>query len=370
MAEVRIGILGVGGFGRFCLEQFQRMLGVRVTAIGGAHPEKYVALARQYGIPHAVSGWQRLVTHPDVDIIHLATPPDLRREPALAAIKAGKHVFCEKPLALTLEDADAMLAAAERRGVRVGINFVMRYSRLYDALRAIVQAELLGSPQRLLFENQAADLPPEHWFWQPARSGAIPVEHGVHFFDIVGSILGPGRLCWAGRTCRAAGVEDKWQIVLRYGRQTIAAFYHAFDQASPLERTWCELACARGRVRLDGWLPDRLELDGVMTAAEIARLRDILPDGWVTASELGGNNLRANGEPVTATMLVHAGAATAEKQLVYGQAVRAAMADFIAWTQRPAHRPRVTGDDGRAALALALQARELARAQDGTEQQP
>jgi predicted dehydrogenase len=363
MAEVRIGILGVGGFGRFCLEQYQRMLGVRVTAIGGTNVEKYAALARQYDIPHAFTDWRKLVTSRTVDIVHLATPPDLRLAPALAAIEAGKHVWCEKPLALSLADADAMLAAAAHRGVRVGINFVMRYSQLYDLLRTIVREALLGPPQRLLFENRASDLPPDHWFWKPERSGTIPVEHGVHFFDIFASILGRGWLCSATRTCRPAGVEDKWQFVMQYGAQTLASFYHAFDAPSPLERTWSVLECTRGRVRLDGWIPERLELDGLVNPREMTRLHALLPEAWVTTEELGGNVWRANGEQVEAATRIKVQLYTAEKTQVYGQAVRAAMADFITWTQHPTHRPRVTGEDGRIALALALRARELARSE-------
>jgi len=357
-----LGILGVGGFGRFCLEQYRRMLGVRVTAIAGTRPEKYAALARQYDIPYAFTDWRTLVTHPEVDIVHLATPPDLRAAPALAAIAAGKHVWCEKPLALTLADADAMLAAADQRGVRVGINFVMRYSQHYDLLRTLVREALFGAPQRLLFENHAADLPPDHWFWDPARSGAIPVEHGVHFFDIFASILGAGRLRWADRTCRPNGVEDKWQIVLQYGAQVLGSFYHAFDLPAPLESTRATLHCTRGVICLDGWIPERLELNGLVNTEALARLAALLPDAGITTQALGGGPWRANGEPVAATTLARAQLFTAEKTLAYGQAVRAALADFIAWTEHPTHHPRVTGADGRAALAMAVQARALARA--------
>ncbi|OPZ86398.1 MAG: 1,5-anhydro-D-fructose reductase [bacterium ADurb.Bin429] len=362
MAEVRLGILGVGGFGRFCLEQYQRMLGVRVTAIAGTRTEKYAALARQYDIPHAFTDWRALVTHPEVDIVHLATPPDLRAAPALAAIAAGKHVWCEKPLAITLAAADAMLTAADRRGVRVGVNFIMRYSPLYDLLRVLVREELFGAPQRLLFENHAADLSPDHWFWDPARSGAIPVEHGVHFFDLFSSILGDGRLRWAGRTCRPNGVEDKWQIVVQYGARVLGSFYHAFDMPAPLESTRAVLDCARGRFRLDGWIPERLELEGLVNPEALARLTALLPEAGITTQELGGGPWRADGEAVAATTLARAQVFTAEKSLAYGQAVRAALADFITWTRQPGYHPRVTGTDGRAALALALRARELARA--------
>jgi predicted dehydrogenase len=358
--ETRIGILGVGGFGFFCMEQYLQMPGVRVTVIGGTKPEKYARLAEQYRIPHFVTDWRALVSHPEVDVVYLATPPFLRGEPAIAAFQAGKHVFCEKPLALSLAEADAMLRAAAEHERRLGINFVMRYSRLYAVLAAIVREGLLGVPQRLVFENLAADLPAAHWFWDPARSGTIPVEHGVHFFDIFAAMLGPGTVCWAARGQRASGAEDRWLAALRYA-DILATFYHAFATTSPLERTWCVLECARGRVRLEEWIPVRLRLEGQVSASEATRLRALLPEATVREEQMDGGPWLASGETINADRLIDVTADAGDKQAIYADAVREAMADFLAWTRDPAHQPQVTGADGRAALDIALQVRELAR---------
>ncbi|HEY3417136.1 MAG TPA: Gfo/Idh/MocA family oxidoreductase, partial [Armatimonadota bacterium] len=253
MADVRLGILGVGGFGLFCLEQYRQMPGVRITAIGGTQREKYARLAAEYAIPFFTVDWRELVTHPDVDVVYLATPPDLRGAPAIAALEAGKHVFCEKPLALTLEEADQMLATAEQQGVRLGVNFVMRYAGLYDLLGSLVTAGILGAPLHFSFENAASDLPAGHWFWDARRSGTIPVEHGVHFFDIFAAIFGQGDLRWAGRSRRPGGEEDRWLAILRYGDQMFGSFYHAFDLPSPLEETRAVIEFERGRVDINGW---------------------------------------------------------------------------------------------------------------------
>ncbi len=355
---VRIGMLGIGGFGLFSLQQFQRMPAVRVTAIAGAHPDKYARLAAEYAIPHHPARWQELVTHPDVDLVYIATPPYLHAEQAIAAAEAGKHIFCEKPLALTLAEADAMLAAAARHDVRLSLNFVMRYSRIYELVGEILTAGVLGDPQRLLFDNTAGDLPPGHWFWDSAQSGGIPVEHGVHFFDIFRQLFGPAAVRWAEASRRATGEEDRWLAVLHYRDRLTGVFCHAFDMPGPIERTWAVIDCARGRLQFDGWIPETLSLTGAVDASGAARLAAWLP-GTVVAP-LDARWWAGGGERML-PLRVDAHFAAGEKTEIYGAAVRAALADFIAWTRDERYTPRVTGADGRAALELALQVRAAAQ---------
>lgn len=349
----RIGIIGVGGFGRFVLEQMLAMPEVRVTAIAGTHLAKYAALAAQYQIPYYTTDWRALVAHPEVDVVYLATPPDLREEQAVFAAQRGKHIFVEKPLALTLAEADAMLQAATLHGVRVGLNFVMRYSTLYARVNAILAAGAFGPPRRLVFENEAGDLPPGHWFWDARRSGGVLVEHGVHFFDIFTHLLGPAEVAWAGRLGRPGGEEDRWQVVLRYARGLLGSLYHAFDQLPLEEQTGGVLTCATGTLRLDGWIPTRLTVEGVTDAEGAAHLAALLPEAVVTLlpSPLV-SRLRPGALDRRVTAVVDAG----EKGAVYGAAVRAALADFLAGIRDPHYRPRVTGEEGRRALALALEA--------------
>ncbi len=359
---LRLGIIGVGGFGRFCLEQYLQLSDVRVTAIAGTQPAKYAALARQYGIPIFTTDWRELARHPDVDAVYLATPPDLHAAQALAAIAHGKHVFCEKPLALTLNEADAMLAAAARQHVRLGLNFVMRYNALYTLAHTLVQARALDAPQHFVFDNAAGDLPAGHWFWDPRRSGGIPVEHGVHFFDIFAAIYGPGTLRWAACTPRDGDADDKWLIVNQYAKNMFGSFYHAFSKPSAIERTRALFDFARGSFTLEGWFPHQLDLTGLVTADEAAQIAAIVPDTAIQPLAGGAREVLAAGATRTVTHRLTAHYCSGEQQACYAEAIQAAMRDFAAWVRDPAHRPRVTGADGRTALELALQAVALAHA--------
>jgi len=361
MAPVRLGIIGVGGFGLFSLEQYRQLPEVQITAIAGRHPEKYAALAKAYNIPFHTTDWRALAAHPEVDVVYLATPPDTRAEMAQAALAAGKHVFCEKPLALTLADADRMLDAAQRGGLRLGINFVMRYSALYELARTLISEGLLGEPQRFAFENDAGDLPANHWFWDPRRSGGILVEHGVHFFDIAGVLFGEGALCWAGMSRRASGEADRWLCVLRYQERLFASFYHAFDTPSAIEHTRAVIECAQGSLTIDDWFPTRLAASGLLSAEAATRAAVLLPSAEIVPLP-APQMVLANGREREVTHRLQADVTAGDKQVLYAAAVRAAMRDFVEWVRDADHRPRVTGADGRVALAMALAATNMAQA--------
>jgi predicted dehydrogenase len=213
---------------------------------------------------------------------------------------------------------------------------------------------------RFDFENIAGDLPAGHWFWDPARSGGIPVEHGVHFFDIACSLLGTGQVTCACSANRESGATDRWQIGVRYGANVLSSFYHAFVAPSALERTWCVLACERGILRLDGWIPTHLMVDALTDAAQADRLCALVPDLIATPLD-APHEVLANGRAFTVTHKVAGVWSPAPKQEIYAAAVRDAMSDFLAWVRDPAHPVRVTGEDGRDALAMAAAA--VSRAQ-------
>jgi len=359
MTQLGLGMIGVGGFGLFALEQYRRLPEIKVTAIAGIHPEKYAALAKQYAIPFHTTDWRALVTHPDVDVVYLATPPDTRAEMALAALGAGKHIFCEKPLALSLADADRMLATAERAGLRVGINFVMRYSRIYHLVTELVAERVFGEPQRFLFENNAGDLPAGHWFWDPRRSGGILVEHGVHFFDIAGAIFGQSRLLWADMSRRESGEADRWWCAFQYAERMFASFYHAFDKPSAIEHTRATVECAQGALSVEGWFPTQLRIDGLLSTQAVDRAHALLPTANIHPLP-EPQTVLADGHRREITHMVQAEISIGDKEQAYAAAVGEAMADFAAWVCDTTHVPRVTGADGRTALAIALHATEMA----------
>jgi len=227
-------------------------------------------------------------------------------------------------------------------------------------LAAIVREDLLGDPVYFTFHNAAGDLAPDHWFWDPARSGGILVEHGVHFFDLFAAIFGPGRVQTALVGRRVNRAEDRWQCLLLYHKQLFGDFLHAFAKAPPVEHTRAAVEFALGTVTLDGWIPTRLSLDGLATDTSRDRLAAVLPGAVVTPLE-APCPVPAVGREHTVTAHVSGGVDLGDKQAIYADACRDALADFLAWVRDRAHRPRVTAVDGRAALATALEATALAR---------
>ncbi len=170
-----VGIIGPRGFGAFCTEAFQEAGTAHVVAYAGRDQAALEAAARQYNVSRTYTDWRALIADPAVEIVHVVTPPGLHAEMAVAALRAGKHVFAEKPLATTDEDARRILEAAREAGRLVGINYVMRYDPLYQLVMEIAQSQILGALTHVGFENYASDegLGDDHWFWDKPQSGGI-----------------------------------------------------------------------------------------------------------------------------------------------------------------------------------------------------
>src|SRR2546429_9981287 len=112
MDGIRIGALGAGGFGMFALQQFTQIPGVQLVAIAATHREAAFAMAQRFGIPD-LTDTEKLLAREDINLVYIATPPFLHHPQAMQALERGKHVICEKPLALTLAQADEMIALAQ-----------------------------------------------------------------------------------------------------------------------------------------------------------------------------------------------------------------------------------------------------------------
>src|SRR6516162_7189591 len=160
--EIRVGVIGCGGFGLYALQQFAQVPGVKLTGMAGTHREAAHAAAQRFGIPD-IEEVDNLLARDDVDLVYIATPPFLHHPQAMAALEAGKHVICEKPLAMTLEQADTMIAKARSQDRLLVANLMQRYNPIYDRVDRLIQTKILGEILHGSFENYASDenLPPE-----------------------------------------------------------------------------------------------------------------------------------------------------------------------------------------------------------------
>lgn len=362
-----LGLIGCGAFGRFCLESFADLPEVRIAAVADVVAAAADSLARHVGVAshHDPAA---LIARDDVDIVHVATPPSTHHELGLAVLRSGKHLLCEKPLAVNVEQADELLAAARAAGRLAAVNFVLRYNAVVDIVKAILDSGAIGRVLAARLTNCAGDTPlsPAHWFWDKTVSGGIFVEHGVHFFDLYAHWLGPGRVVSARAERREnTGQEDRVTCVVRHDGGAIASHYHGFDQLSLMDRTDHRLVCQRGDIRVDGWIPLSLQVDAAVDEAGLAALADCCAGRCEVRTveeydERRGTTTGRN-EPCRVSRRVRLDCTpAADKQGVYADSVRRLLADQVACARDPAHARRITESNGRDSLAMAAAAANLA----------
>lgn len=144
---IRFAVVGLGAFGEAylaCLSGLRTAAGVEIAAVCWHSAARAEALAAQYGAQRWYADAAEVAGDPDVDIVCVVTAEDDHRRPMVLALEAGKDVIVEKPLATSLPDADAMLAAAERSERRVLVGHLLRSSPLYAALADRVRSGELG----------------------------------------------------------------------------------------------------------------------------------------------------------------------------------------------------------------------------------
>lgn len=369
--EIRLGVIGCGGFGLFALQHFVQVPGVRLVGMAGTHRAAARAAAQRFGVPD-IEDVDRLVARTDIDLVYIATPPFLHAPQALAALRGGKHVLCEKPLALTLPQAEEMIQTARRQERLLLANLMQRYNPLADAVERLIASQALGQLLHGYFENYAADegLPPEHWFWNRETSGGIFVEHGVHFFDLFTRWLGPGRVVAAQAACRpATKIEDQVQCTVRYRDGVLVNFYHGFHQPGRLDRQEMRLVFERGDVTLFDWIPSRARIHAIADEATTRTLCELFPAARLDVSQVYAPQDRAcsgRHQAIDAYQMIElTDGESRPKMHRYGDLLRALLADQIAWIRDRSHQRRLTEQNGRDSLAVAIAADELAHESSG-----
>lgn len=148
LKPVRIGLIGAGRMGSFHAENLAyRVPGATLAAVADPLPGAAEKLASTLGVTTAYSDLQALLEDPEIDAVAIAAPARTHAEWVIAAANAGKHVFCEKPMAVTLDEADRAIAAAKRAGVVLQVGFNRRFDSGFAAAIAAVKAGENGTTQ-------------------------------------------------------------------------------------------------------------------------------------------------------------------------------------------------------------------------------
>jgi predicted dehydrogenase len=185
---LRVGVVGAGWGAGLQLAGFRRTGRVELTAITSRTRENAERTAAEFGVRQVMADVAELVAA--VDIVCVATPPNAHLEPTLAAIDAGRHVLCDKPLALDAGQAGQMLAAATKAGVRHATGFVWRLDPAFGRIRELLAAGTIGAPRHVQ-TTCAMGVPvlPHNWMYERASGGGALMQHGSHMIDRVRHLL-------------------------------------------------------------------------------------------------------------------------------------------------------------------------------------
>jgi len=193
---MRIGIVGAGTIFSSHAEAHQQV-GQEVTAVADVDRARADAAAKQFGVGRIANDWRELIDREDVDVIDICTPPAFHREVAVAALANGKHVICEKPLAISLEDCDAMLRAAERSSAKLLAVHQFRRLPFFLGMKWLLDEGHLGEVH--FARVQRYDPPPKHlvargvWGSWKLAGGGMLMTKAIHQLDMLLGLLGPAK---------------------------------------------------------------------------------------------------------------------------------------------------------------------------------
>ncbi len=189
---VRVGVIGTGFARRVQLPGLRLVPGAVVTAVASRDRARAAAVAREFDIAHAFGSGEELARSGDVDLVIVSSTPDAHARHAIAALEAGKHVLCEKPMALTAREAEQMVEVAERSPGCARIDHELRYEPNRRRARELIGAggigpvlhlELVVSYLRGDGRPQACEAP-WSWWHDAARGGGILGAVGSHLIDL------------------------------------------------------------------------------------------------------------------------------------------------------------------------------------------
>ena len=195
--EIGWGLIGCGDIaGKRVAAALRETPGSALVAVARKRAALAADFAREHRARRWYADWREVIRDPEVRAVYVATPVRLHAEQAVAAAEAGKHVLCEKPMALDVAECERMRAAARAHGVRLGVAYYRHHYPIVGRLRALVAAGEIGAP---VFASVQAfehfDPGPDHpraWLLRRAESGGGPMmDFGCHRLEVLLDVLGP-----------------------------------------------------------------------------------------------------------------------------------------------------------------------------------
>ena len=315
MAFLRVALVGCGLISESHIRAYREHSDrARITVCCDIDGEKAAQRAELVGDARAVTRFEEVLADPDVDAVELCTPHHLHAEAVIAAARAGKHILCQKPLAKTLAECDAMIAAAREAGVVLFYGEMNQTLPSAEAAKRAVDAGRIGQmigTQGTYAHWQGGQYLSTAWRYDPGISGGGQLlDGGIHFINLMTNVGGPihSVSAFATRFRPELGGEDTAAVAVRFAGGHLGTLFSSQAAGIWFPGARFIVLGTEGILTLGGpfgalalhrtELPDRrevlLERDGSAFAVMIGRYLDTVLDGAENPSppEVGRENLR------------------------------------------------------------------------------
>ena len=187
-SKIGVGVIGTGRIGKLHIEHLaQNIPEAELIAICSLDPADIESLAKQYDIPNTTDDYTVLLADPQIEAVLVASATDTHVEISQATAKAGKHVFCEKPISLDIGQIDETLAIVERAGVKFQVGFNRRFDANFERVREAIASGEIGEPHIMRITSRDPSPPPIEYV---KVSGGIFLDMTIHDFDMARYLMG------------------------------------------------------------------------------------------------------------------------------------------------------------------------------------
>ncbi len=294
--KIRWGVIGSGGIARrrTIPEGFVPARNAQLMAVWGGNTETNQEIAQQFEAQAAESLGALLAS--DIDAVYVASPVAAHLPQVKACAEAGKHVLCEKPLGLTVEEAEAMAATCKAAGVQLGTAFMMRYHSQHQAAVRLIQEGRIGKP---VFARAQLSCwyPPMAKAWRQnpeLGGGGSLIDMGSHCIDLLEMLFGPVLEvnCFINRTIHSYASEDSAVALLKFANGALGSVDTFFCIPDDSSRNVLELYGSKGSITASGTIGQGSQ------GAMLARLESTPREYEAQQSRTSGDPLRISPEPV------------------------------------------------------------------------
>lgn len=280
--KLGVGIVGAGAIALLHAQAYSTIPSTKIVGIADLIEERAEGLARKFNAKECYTDYKKMLRQSEVQIVSVCTPPWTHKGIVLDAIDAGKHVLCEKPMALSLRDANEMVAAAKNSGLKLGIDFQNRYLPQHQKAKKLLDENLIGKLFQIrcrvgypILQVLPPDAPMREWLFDRDRSGGgVLMDFGSHWIDLarwfVGDEVNTVSALYSSQEIKS--VEDNAMVLCEFENGVQALIDISWTQKGGFN--FVELYGRNGTIVCNGPQP-------IMIYTEKESLSQSLGRGWI-----------------------------------------------------------------------------------------